>query len=329
MLQRIAGPLLLLSAALVACGGPPAPPSAAPAPGAATPAALQPIRLALSWVPEPEFGGFYEGVLGGHYAAEGFDVQIIAGGPGAPTLELLSAGRAEVAITAADDLLLKRSKGAAAVGVWAAFQDTPQGLMVHAGGPVQQLTDVPAGAEVAIEVGGPFHSFLWKRLAWEGKVKAVPYGGSVGPFLADPGAIQQAYITSEPCVAEAKGAQVRFLQPGAQGWNPYGTVVAVSDPPPPWTARFVAATQRAWEAYVADPARANAEILKKNDQLNDQLIRCVTERQAPFLRGADGLGAMRAERWEAVASALAEVGLLPAGSTAAGAWRAPEPAPAR
>ena len=150
MLQRSAGPLLLLSAALVACGGPPAPPSAAPAPGAATPAALQPIRLALNWVPEPEFGGFYEGVLGGHYAAEGFDVQIIAGGPGAPTLELLSAGRAEVAITAADDLLLKRAKGAAAVGVWAAFQDTPQGLMVHAGGPVQQLTDVPAG-DIAIK----------------------------------------------------------------------------------------------------------------------------------------------------------------------------------
>ena len=308
---------------VAACGNAPAPsPSADPA--APT---LQTVRLALNWVPEPEFGGFYEGVLGGHYAAEGFKVEIVPGGPGAPTLELLASGQAEVAITAADDLLLKRSKGAGAVGVWAAFQDTPQGLIVHEASPVRALEDIPAGAEVAIEVGGPFHSFLAKRMGWEGKVKAVPYGGSVGPFLADPNAIQQAYITSEPCVAEAKGARVRFLAPGTQGWNPYGTVVAVADPPPPWTDRFVAATQRAWEAYLRDPQRANAEILKKNDQMDATLISCVTARQAPFVTGTDGLGAMRAERWEAVARALVEVGLLPAGSTAAGAWKAPAPVP--
>ena len=56
------------------------------------------VRLALNWYPEPEFGGFYEGVLGGHYAAAGFDVDIIPGGPGAPTLELLTAGNAEATL---------------------------------------------------------------------------------------------------------------------------------------------------------------------------------------------------------------------------------------
>ena len=46
---------------------------------------LQEIRLALNWFPEPEFGGFYEGALGGHYERAGFKVEIIPGGPGAPT----------------------------------------------------------------------------------------------------------------------------------------------------------------------------------------------------------------------------------------------------
>ena len=67
---------------------------------------LRTVRLALNWFPEPEFGGFYEGVIGGHYEQAGFKVEIIPGGPGAPTLELLGAGKAEAAISAADDLLI-------------------------------------------------------------------------------------------------------------------------------------------------------------------------------------------------------------------------------
>ena len=86
------------------------------------------VRLALNWFPEPEFGGFYEGALGGHYAESGFAVEIIPGGPGAPTLEQLSTGKVEAALTAADDLLLKRSRGLKVVGVWPAFQLAPNGI---------------------------------------------------------------------------------------------------------------------------------------------------------------------------------------------------------
>jgi len=302
---------LLLGLAAVGCVG-------APEPG---PSAGQPIRLALNWLPEPEFGGFYEGVLGGHYERAGFAVEIIPGGPGAPTLELLASGQAEVAISAGDDLLVKRSRGVQALGVWAAFQNTPMGLMVHAESPVQRIEDVPAGSEIAIEVGGPFQTFLWARQGWEGKVKALPAAGSVGPFLADPARIQQAYITSEPCVARGKGAEVRFLGAGEVGWNPYGTLVAVADPAPAWTDDFVAATQAAWEAYLADPARANAEIARKNPELSAEILRCVTEAQRPFLVGEDGLGALRPERFDAMASTLSSLGLLPPGATGASAMR--------
>ena len=86
---------------IVACSG--GQPEDVVSPAPANEAALQTVRLALNWYPEPEFGGFYEGVLGGHYAAAGFDVTIIPGGPGAPTLELLAAGQAEAAISAADE----------------------------------------------------------------------------------------------------------------------------------------------------------------------------------------------------------------------------------
>lgn len=302
---------VLAAVLLAACSG-----------SSSAPSGHIPIRLALNWYPEPEFGGFYEGVLGDHYAEAGFDVTIVPGGPGAPSLELLGAGKAQVAITSADDLLVKRLKGVEAVAVWAAFQHSPQGLMVHRSSPIQAIEQVPTveGARVSIEVGRPFHQFLWTVHGWQDKVEAVPYGGSVGPFLTDPTAIQQAYVTSEPCIAESKGGQVRFLSARDTGWNPYGTVVAVADPAPPWATDFVEATARAWRAYLRSPDHANTAIIAENDQLNVGLIGCITDLQRPYVTGDDGLGAMTKARWEATAANLVQLGMLPEGVRAEGAW---------
>ena len=151
--------------------------------------------------------------------------------------------------------------------------------------------------------------------------RQVPYGGAIGPFLADKALIQQAYITSEPCLARAQGVEVNFLRAADAGWNPYGAVVTVADPPPPWAADFARATQRAWEAYMKDPARANAEIARLNDLLPATVLGCISEAQTPFVTGADGLGMMTKERWDSTAATLAELGLIPQGATADGAWR--------
>ncbi len=303
---------------MLACSG--APEEGALAPVTQGPTST-PVTLALNWFPEPEFGGFYEGVLGGHYSRHGLEVTVLPGGPGAPTLEQLATGRADVAISAADDLLVKRQKGIAAIGSWPAFQLSPQGLLVHDSGPAD-FAAIGAGTRIAIEVGSPFQRFLWKTHAWEGEVEAVPYSGNVGAFLADESTIQQAYITAEPCAAQTKGATVRFLKASDAGWNPYGSLVAFPDPPPAWAADFIAATHEAWQAYLADPARGNAEIRRLNPDMDDDaLIACITEAQEASVNGSDGLGAMTAERWEAMASTLVELELLPSGTTAAGAWR--------
>jgi NitT/TauT family transport system substrate-binding protein len=313
---------------LLACSSSPEP---APAEGPPPAAAPTPVRLALNWFPEPEFGGFYHGVLDGQYAAAGFAVEIVPGGPGVPTLELLATGQAQAAITAADDLLVKRQRGVRAVAVWAGFQDSPLGLMVHraagvadyAGLLAQAGRTLPATPRVAIEIGGPFQQFLWKRFSWEGRVEAVPYSGAVAAFVADPQTVQQAYVTSEPCVASGLGADPLFLPASAAGWNPYGTVLALPEPLPDWAPAFVLATQAAWQAYLSAPGRANAEIARQNPELPPDRLDCITAAQAPFVQGGDGLGQMREARWEATAAALVDLGMLPAGSTARGAWVAP------
>lgn len=303
--------LLLL---LTACTGAPAP-SPAASPG------RTPVRVALNWVPEPEFGGFYEALLSGAYAARGLDVTLLPGGPGAPTLELLESGKAEVALTAADDLLVKRARGVRAVGVFPSFQDSPAGLMVHASSGITRFEDIAArpSPRVALEIGAPFATFLWARFGWEGKVAQVPTSGGIGAFLADPAAIQQAYITAEPCVARSRGVDTVFLPAASAGWNPYAALAAVADPPPPWADDFIAATLDGWRAYLQSPDRANAEIARLNPDLPAAVLGCVTEAQRPYVRGTGGLGALTAARMAEIGAALQAQGLLPAGTDAASA----------
>ena len=52
-----------------------------PSRSAALPA-VAPVKLALDWVPEPEFGGFYAAREDGAYARHGLNVEIQGGGAG-------------------------------------------------------------------------------------------------------------------------------------------------------------------------------------------------------------------------------------------------------
>ncbi len=305
--------LMLIALILVACT-----PAPAPAPPKAGPT---PLKVALDWFPEPEFGGYYEALLAKDYEKAGLTVTLIPGGPGVPVLEMLASGQADVAISGADDLLLKRAKGLDAVAVFPGFQDSPVGLMVHAESGLTTFAQIQGGT-VAIEAGSPFQQFLWSVQGWEGKVAMVPTTGSLGAFAADPKLIQQAYVTSEPCVAEGQGIHVGFLAGREVGWNPYSALAVVrgKDRDAPWVRTFQAASKQGWTDYVRDPTTANTEISKLNPDMPPDRMACIAARQAPFVIGTDGLGAMTSARWKAAADALTKSGNP---VTPDGAWLRP------
>jgi NitT/TauT family transport system substrate-binding protein len=274
------------------------------------------VRVALNWYPEPEFGGYYAALVGGLYEKAGLDVEILPGGPGAPVLEMLASGRAEVAVAAAEDILVRRSKGLDAVAVLPGLQDSPAGLLAHAGGPA---SIAKVKGRVAIEQGAPFHLFLAATHGWEGKVQVVPTTGTLGPFAADKDLVVQAFVTAEPCVAEAQGLAVTFLPARDSGWNPYASVATVRSGAvdAAWVKAFRDATVEGWKAYLEKPDEANARIGSLNLNLSAPMLACIVKKQAPFVTGTDGVGAMRKERWDALAAALTTVGQP---VTADGAW---------
>src|SRR4051812_22234999 len=70
------------------------------------------VKLALNWVPEPEFGGFYAARESGAYQRHGLVTEIQGGGAGVPVLQMVATGRADFGTVGADELITARARGA-------------------------------------------------------------------------------------------------------------------------------------------------------------------------------------------------------------------------
>src|SRR5580658_2212866 len=152
------------------------------------------IRLALNWKPEPEFGGLYAA----NYQKHGLDVEILPGGAGTPTVQMVGAGSAEFGIVEADELVLARSKGNPVVGLFAVYQQSPLGIMVHAERNLSSIGEVTKDGTLAVQQGLPFVRLLEKMYGFQ-HVHVVPSpGGDLTAFQSDPKFAQQCFITSEP-----------------------------------------------------------------------------------------------------------------------------------
>jgi len=210
--------LLLALPLLAACQKKTESGAAAPGGGAA------PITLALNWLPEPEFGGFYAAREDGAYKRAGLDVKVQGGGAGVPVVQMVATGRADFGTVTADELVLARARGGDVVAVFATFQTAPHGIMVHASRGLKKIEDAFDSGTLALETGLPYIAFLRQKFHW-GAAKIVAYDGGIAHFLTDPMFGQQCYITSEPILAKQKGSDPQVFLIADAGFNPYTTIV--------------------------------------------------------------------------------------------------------
>ena len=85
-------------------------------------------KLALNWLPEPQFGGFYQALIDDEFKKQGLNVEILPGGSGTPTVQMLTKGVVDFAIVSAEEILISNDKNLknTVVGIFAAFQKNPQ-----------------------------------------------------------------------------------------------------------------------------------------------------------------------------------------------------------
>jgi NitT/TauT family transport system substrate-binding protein len=275
------------------------------------------VKLVLNWVPEPEFGGFYAARDGGAYRRQGFDVEVIGGGAGVPVVQMVATGRAHFGTIGADELLTARARGANVVAVFATFQTSPQGIMVHASRKLASIADVFRSGTLAIEPGMPYTAYLKQKFSWDG-VQVVPYDGGVARFLADPEFGQQCYVTSEPIAAKKEGGDPHVFLIADTGYNPYTTVVVAGrelvEQKPEMVSAFVAATAEGWNSYLADPRPTNQVLARLNPSMDAATLEAAVEAERPLIATEQtkqlGLGSMSAERWATLARQLQELKLI-------------------
>jgi len=277
-----------------------------------------PVRLALNWVPEPEFGGFYAARESGAYERAGLDVEILGGGAGVPVVQMVATGKVEFGLAGADDVVLAQARGVDVVAVFATFQTHPQGIMAHASRGLTSLEELfRSGLTLAIEPGIPYASWLRHKYGFDG-VKIVPYDGGVARFVTDEGFAQQCYVTSEPIAARQKNAEPKVFLVAESGYDPYGVVVVVRrqllDEKPALVRSFVTASAQGWRTYLDQPGPTNELMGKLNTAMDAATFAAASEAQRELIENDEtrrlGLGVMKRERWETLARQLVEAKVI-------------------
>src|SRR6185312_11060056 len=149
------------------------------------------------------------------------------------------------------------------------------------------------------------------------------YTFNIAPFLANPKAIQQGYVTSEPFLMEQAGVKPVVMLLGDYGYTSYAAIIQTSRKlareKPDLVQRFIDASIEGWYSYLyGDPAPANALIKKDNPEESDALLAYGRDKIKAYgiVDSGDakrlGIGAMSEQRWHDFFTMMSYQGVYPA-----------------
>lgn len=281
---------------------------------------LTKIVFVTDWKAQAEHGGFYEALALGYYKKYGLDVRIREGGPSVNVPQLLAGGAADFAIGSNSFVALNLVKAGVPVrAVMAVFQKDPTILMTHPRADVKKLADL-RGKPIMISDTSITAMWPWLKAKYGFEDSQIrKYTFNLAPFLVDPNAVQEGYLTSEPYTVQTQAhfAPQIFLL-ADNGYAVYSNLVLV---PQKWIDKkrdavqgFYNATREGWQEYLTGDARpANALIKKDNPEMSDALIAQAIGKMKSYgiVMSGDaktfGIGAMTPPRWKNIcASSIAE-----------------------
>jgi NitT/TauT family transport system substrate-binding protein len=272
--------------------------------------AAEKIRFGLNWLPEGEHCGFFQAKAGGIYEKAGLDVELKGGGPDVNVPLLVSSGELDLGMGSSFTPLNMVDQGIPGVMVASYFQKDPQTLVAHPDQGISKLADIKGRPVMVAKFSQQeFWQFLKQKFGFTDD-QLRPYTYSAAPFLADPTAIQQGYVTED---AFLLGAQMKkppvVLLLADEGYQNYATGVFGLKPflekKPELVRAFVAATRQGYEACMAgDHAAGMKLMLAMNPDHGEPLFHFKLKEMKGrgMVDGGDaktlGIGAMTDARWK-------------------------------
>jgi NitT/TauT family transport system substrate-binding protein len=288
---------------------------------------LDKLSFHTDWRAQAEHGGFYQAVAAGLYKACGIEVDLRPGGPNLNTSQLLLAGRVDLIMSSSFEAFTYVRVGAPCFTIAAVFQKDPQVMIAH---PDSGFDNFEKMKDRPLLISNGSRSTFWPYLRKKYDLsdsQLRPYNFNMAPFLADPRAIQQGFLSSEPfSIAEALGKPPEVMLIADAGFSAYQTTIATSrklaGEKKDLVQRFVDASLEGWSQYLrGGPAieAANALIKQHNPEQTDAriayAIKVLNERGIVHSGDAltGGIGAMSDARWKDFYESMTDVNVLPKG----------------
>ena len=288
---------------------------------------LDRLSFQTDWRAQAEHGGYYQALAAGLYKAKGLEVELRQGGPNLNNSQLLMAGRVDLIMAGSFGAFAFLQAQAPFFTIAAIFQKDPQALLAHPGSGIDGF-DKLKGKTLLISSSGrvAYWPYLRKKFGLSDD-QVRPYNFQMTPFLLNPNAVQQGFVTSEAySIAEALGKPPVVLMLADAGFSSYQTTIATSrklaTEKREVVQRFVDATLEGWSQYLkGGPATeaANALIKQANpEQTDDRLAFAVrTMNERGIVRSGDalteGIGAMSDARWRGFYDSMTDVEVMPKG----------------
>ena len=295
---------------------------------------LDKLSFHTDWRAQAEHGGYYQAIAAGLYRKHGIDFELRQGGPSLNISQLLLAGRVDMTMSNSFEAFTFVREKAPFFTIAAIFQKDPQVLIAHPGTGFDSFEKL-RGRTILIGAGGrvTYWPYLRKKFGLKDE-QLRPYNFQMAPFLANPNAVQQGFVTSEPhSIAEATGKAPEVMLIADSGFSAYNNTIAISRKlatgKKELVQRFVDATLEGWAQYLkGGPATeaANALIKKDNpEQTDDRIayaIKVLNERGIATSGDATkgGIGAMSDARWQGFYESMVDVEVLPKGLSVADAY---------
>ena len=227
-----------------------------------------PFAVAMSWISNVEYGGFWLADANGYYAEEGLEIEWLAGGPEAPTAESqVAAGAADVGITAGMSTAFAAMADDDFTVIGSVFQDNPGCYLWLADNPVRTAEDL-IGMTVLAQSAVTVEATLIVNDIPLDQVTILPTGFDPAPLVNGDGDVYTAYITNQPITMELsfgleRGTDFDCTLTGDLGLPMFASsIFAMGDrieQDRELYLKFLRASIRGWEDFLADPA-AGAEL---------------------------------------------------------------------
>ena len=277
-----------------------------------------PVSLRLKWNHQAQFAGFYLADQEGFYKKDNLDVAIEAIDLNRQvTLDYILAGENDIAIGAADELLIARSEGQPVKAVAVIFKIAPLVYLAKGDSNITGPLDF-IGKTIALSPGQGtylYESILGQAGVDRTKIKEIPMTDWDLYKCWETADVCPDYATNGLARAENDNIKVTAIWPNDYGVPFYADVIFTTDDyiakHPDIVAKFVQDSLKGWQLAIEDPQKAVAATMKVNPELEESFQLKAMEVSIPLINTGDSkLGWMNQAVWQKMQEVLLEQGLM-------------------